>query len=64
MKKIEDFTDAEKIILFDKMFENCFEEWESAKGEEEYDEHYFWEGMMEDVLGVTAKDYEDFNSTL
>ena len=52
IKKLEEYTNQEKIILFDKIYEQTLEEWNDSMGDpDEHDEHYFWEGIMEDVLG-------------
>ena len=51
IKELKDYTDQEKLILFDKIYEQTLEEWNESKTEEDRDEHYFWEAIMETVLG-------------
>lgn len=51
IKKLKDYSDADKIKLFDKIYRDTRDEWHDSRKEEDRDEHYFWEGIMETVLG-------------
>ncbi len=51
IKKLENYSDAAKIKLFDSIYEQTLDEWNQSRTEEDRDEHYFWEAIMETVLG-------------
>lgn len=62
MKKLKDFTDTEKIEIFDEVWNTAIEEFnESAKDLDEHDEHYFWEEIMENVLKINENDWDKHN---
>ena len=62
MKKLKDFTDTEKIEIFDNIWNTAKEEFnESAKNPDEHDEHNFWEEIIEEVLKIDEKDWDRHN---
>ena len=50
-KQLQSYTDSDKIKLFDKLYEMSRDEWRESQTEEDRDEHYFWEGVIETMLG-------------
>jgi len=62
MKKKKDYTAAEKIAKFDDIYDQCLDELNSTVDDEEHDNQYFWEGIIEDVLGMTEGDWDKHNA--
>ena len=59
MKNLKDFTDKEKIKIFDEVWKKSKEEYdESAESEDDNDnEQFFWEWIMETVLKINDDDW-------
>ena len=51
IKSLQSYSNDDKIKLFDKMYANTLTEWNESRTEEDRDEHYYWEAMMETMLG-------------
>ena len=64
MKKLTDYTDEEKIKLFDQLYETCLNELNESVSDEDRDEHYFWEGIIADILTLNDCDWSDHNEGL
>jgi hypothetical protein len=62
MKMKSDYTDVEKIALFDKIHDMCRTELNDSLDDEEYDYHYFFEWLIENVLSFTRGDWNSHNS--
>ena len=60
MKRIEDYTDEEKIAKFDMLHSTALNELNESPDEEQ-DDHYFWEGVIEDILELTQEDWNRYN---
>ena len=59
MRQKNQFTNAEKIALFDKMHDEARDELNDSAVNDDRDEHYFWEGIIAMVLDL---DYNDWNN--
>jgi hypothetical protein len=64
MKALSEYTPEEKIAKFDRIYLDCHTELIVSRSDADYDEHYFWEGMMEEVLGMDASDWEDYRDAM
>jgi len=62
MKQKQQLTNQEKIDLFDQVHDMAREELNSSAREEDRDEHYFWEGVMETVLFINKQDWTAHNN--
>lgn len=62
MKRLEDYTDQQKIAKFDELYESCIEEMKQRSASDEHDEHYFWESVMERVTDMTFQDWQNYNN--
>ena len=61
MKRLEDYTTEEKVELFDRTYKSCLSEINDSAAITENDDHYFWEGTIEDFLQLTQEDWNAHN---
>ena len=59
MKRKTDYTEQEKIDLFDELHDECLEE--MNRRDIEGDKQYFYEGVMDTVLSLTDVDWKASN---
>jgi|APSaa5957512622_1039677.scaffolds.fasta_scaffold299539_1 hypothetical protein len=62
MRQKHQFTDQEKIKLFDKVHDEARNELNGASTDEENDVFYFWESTMVNILDITTKDWAAHNT--
>lgn len=58
MKQKNQYTNAEKIALFDTMHDKAREELNEAATQDDRDEHYFWEDVMGTILDIDSADWQ------
>jgi hypothetical protein len=61
MKKIDEYNTADKVRLFNRVYESCLSDFNESAKDEEHDKHYFWEGVISDVLSLDEADWKKHN---
>ncbi len=61
MKKLQKFTDIQKIKIFDELWKKTLEEFNNHAKDEAHDNIYFWEAVMELVLEINNDDWNKHN---
>jgi hypothetical protein len=62
MRQKNQFTNAEKVAIFDALHDETKDEFNESAVEEDRDEHYFWETVMERVLDLKGNDWSLHNN--
>ena len=61
MKKSIQFTNDEKIVMFDQVHKMCLNEFNDAAEDDELDRNYFWEEVIGKFLELTKEDWRQHN---
>ncbi len=62
MKQKSQYTNAEKIAIFDSVHDSAKDEFNEAALNPDRDEHYFWEDMMAQLLDIGSADWTLHNN--